>query len=303
MFTPREQQQNPGCLDETLGRYTDQCHFVLSFYPRRQEFEPCMLLLWLRNHRVLSDRKKRCMHTYVTFEGIPDTRCPLPRELRRAPASKLSTHVICNPRDEAARLKKRNLLRHCAAPQQLCETRRCCKCCKRAQSSELEHIIAVQGPQRQRKSSSADAPVCQDREHKLCSLLSYCAAPQPLCSASCGGKCARKWHLHSSSHTCQHALRQRALTPPHAAPKRSPACPLSSLAPCQTRPRRARRALRANGCRAKLPGEAILPWRGPRGARAAARRAANLPGGTWRTRPCPRRPAPRPPPARPHLQS
>jgi hypothetical protein len=120
MFTPREQQQNPGCLDETLGRYTDQCHFVLSFYPRRQEFEPCMLLLWLRNHRVLSDRKKRCMHTYVTFEGIPDTRCPLPRELRRAPASKLSTHVICNPRDEAARLKKRNLLRHCAAPQQLC---------------------------------------------------------------------------------------------------------------------------------------------------------------------------------------
>ena len=30
MFIPREQQQNPGCLDETLGRYTDQCHFVLS---------------------------------------------------------------------------------------------------------------------------------------------------------------------------------------------------------------------------------------------------------------------------------
>ena len=170
-------------------------------------------------------------------------------------------------------------------------------------SPMTEHIITVRGPQSQRKSSSADAPVCKDREHKLCNLSSYCAAPQPLCSASCGGKCARKWHLHSSSHTCQHALRQRALTPPHAAPKRSPACPLSSLAPCQTRPRRARRALRANGCRAKLPGEAILPWRGPRGARAAARRAANLPGGTWRTRPCPRRPAPRPPPARPHLQS
>jgi hypothetical protein len=198
MFTPREQQQNPGCLDETLGRYTDQCHFVLSFYPRRQEFEPCMLLLWLRNHRVLSDRKKRCMHTYVTFEGIPDTRCPLPRELRRAPASKLSTHVICNPRDEAARLKKRNLLRHCAAPQQLCET---CRCNKRAQISDLEHIITVRGPQSQRKSSSADAPVCQDREHKLCSLLSYCAAPQPLCSASCGGKCARKWHLYTAART------------------------------------------------------------------------------------------------------
>ena len=187
-------------------------------------------------------------------------------------------------------------MRYSAAPQQLCET---CRCGKRAQISELEHTIAVRGPQSQRKSSSADAPVCKDREHKLCNLSSYCAAPQPLCSASCGGKCARKWHLHSSSHTCQHALRQRALTPPHAAPKRSPACPLSSLAPCQTRPRRARRALRANGCRAKLPGEAILPWRGPRGARAAARRPANLPGGTWRTRRCPRRPAPRPPPARP----
>ena len=247
----------------------------------------------------LTARRAACTHTYVTCEGIPDTRCPLPRESRRASAP---THVIgCNnPRDEVASLKKHNLLRYSTAPQQLCET---CRCGKRAQISELEHTIAVRGPQSQRKSSSADAPVCKDREHKLCNLSSYCAAPQPLCSASCGGKCARKWHLHSSSHTCQHALRQRVLTPPHAAPKRSPACPLSSLAPCQTRPRRARRALRANGCRAKLPGEAILPWRGPRGARAAARRAANLPGVTWRTRPCPRRPAPRPPPARPHLQS
>ncbi len=90
--------------------------------------------------------------------------------------------------------------------------------------------------------------------------LPHAARPHALpVGASCGGKCARKWHLHSSSHTCQHALRQRVLTPPHAAPKRSPACPLSSLAPCQTRPRRSRRALRANGCRAKLPGEAILP--------------------------------------------
>ena len=24
-------------------RYTEQCHFVLSFYPRLQEFEQCML--------------------------------------------------------------------------------------------------------------------------------------------------------------------------------------------------------------------------------------------------------------------
>ena len=162
MFTPREQQQNPGCLDETLSRYTDQSHFVLSFYPRRQEFEPCMLLLWLRNHRVLSDRKKSCMHTYVTSEGIPDTRCPRPRESRRVSGP---THVICcnNPRDEVASLKKHNLLRYSVAPQHLCET---CRCGKQAQISELEHTIAVRGPQSQRKSSSADAPVCKDREHK-----------------------------------------------------------------------------------------------------------------------------------------
>jgi hypothetical protein len=52
------------------------------------------------------------------------------------------------------------------------------------------------------------------------------------------------------------ALRQRALTPPHDAPKRSPARPLSSMASCQTRQRRARRALRANGsCRAALQGQ------------------------------------------------
>ena len=106
-------------------------------------------------------------------------------------------------------------------------------------------LYPVRGPQIQHKSSSAEAPVCQDREHNLCSLSSYCAAPQSLCSASCDCKCARKWHLHSSSHTCQHTVRQRALTPPHTAPKRSSARTLSSLAPCQTRPRRGRRALAA----------------------------------------------------------
>ena len=128
------------------------------------------------------------------------------RESRRASAP---THVIgCNnPRDEVASLKKHNLLRYSAAPQQFCET---CRCDKRAQISELEHTIAVRGPQSQRKSSSADAPVCKDREHKQRNLSSYCAAPQPLCSASCGCKCARKWHFHGNLHTCQHALRQRA---------------------------------------------------------------------------------------------
>jgi hypothetical protein len=170
--------------------------------PRRRDCEGERT--WLQTGATA--RGAACTHTCVICEGIPDTGCPRPRESRRAPAS---THVSgCNnPRNEAARLKKRNILKYCAAPQQLCET---CRCGKRAQISELEHITKVQGPQSQRKSSSADAPVCKDRERKQCNLSSYCAAPQPLCSASCGGKCARKWHFHGNSHTCQHALRQRA---------------------------------------------------------------------------------------------
>ena len=59
-------------------------------------------------------------------------------------------------------------------------------------------MILVRGPQSQRKSSSADAPVWKDRESKQCDLSSYFAALQPLCTAICGGKCARKWHFHGS---------------------------------------------------------------------------------------------------------
>jgi hypothetical protein len=105
---------------------------------------------------------------------------PRPRESRRAPAS---THVIGynNPRDEVARHRKYNFFRCCAAPQQLCGTRRCCK---RAQISELEHIVTLQGPQSQRKSSSADAPLCKDIDHRQCNLSSYCATPQPLSSSA-----------------------------------------------------------------------------------------------------------------------
>ena len=154
----------------------------------------------------LTARRAACTHTYVTCEGIPDTRCPLPRESRRASAS---THVIgCNnPRDEVASLKKHNLLRYSVAPQHLCET---CRYGKRGQISELEHTIAVRGPQSQRKSSSADVPVCKDRDCKQCNLSSYCAALQQLCSDSCVGKCAQKRHFHGNLHTCQHAFHQRA---------------------------------------------------------------------------------------------
>ena len=119
-------------------------------------------------------------------------------ENHAGPQRQRTSSAATNPRDEIARLKKRNLLRDCAAPQQLCET---CRCGKRAQISELEFIIIVRGPQSQRKSLSADVPVCKDRERKQCNPSSYCAALQPLCSASCGGKCARKWHFHGNSQT------------------------------------------------------------------------------------------------------
>ena len=57
----------------------------------------------------------------------------------------------------------------------------------------------MQGPQSQRKSSSADAPLCKYIERRQCNLSSYCAALQPISRASCGGKCAQKWHFHGES--------------------------------------------------------------------------------------------------------
>ncbi len=84
-----------------------------------------------------------------------------------------------------------------------------------ASSINPSSINPARGPQSQRKSSSADAPLC-DRELEQCNLSSYCAAPQPLCSASCGGKNARKWRFHGNS--CEHmparALSESVDTPP-----------------------------------------------------------------------------------------
>ncbi len=37
------------------------------------------------------------------------------------------------------------------------------------------------------------------RERRQCNLSSYCAALQPISRASCGGKCAQKWHFHGES--------------------------------------------------------------------------------------------------------
>ena len=144
---------------DTLTNVILSCH---SIRDARNLSRVCCYCGYGTTGSSLTARRAACTHTYVTCEGIPDTRCPLPRESRRASAP---THVIgCNnPRDEVASLKKHNLLRYSVAPQHLCET---CRCGKRAQISELEHTIAVRGPQSQRKSSSADAPVCKDRERK-----------------------------------------------------------------------------------------------------------------------------------------
>jgi hypothetical protein len=166
----------------------------------------------------------------------------MPRESRRAPAS---THVICcnNQRDEVARHKKCNILRYCAAQQQLCET---CRCCKHAQISELEHIITVQGPQSQRKSLSADAPLCKDIEHSQCNLSSNCAAPQLLSSVSCVCSSAEVQcenptcpattpHLSVTMHTPTCSSKKLASTPPEladaqqAAPAQRPQCPAGQL--------------------------------------------------------------------------
>jgi hypothetical protein len=65
------------------------------------------------------------------------------RRITRGPSVTARHDVVAigcnNERDEVARHKKRNLLRYCAALQHLCGTRRCGK---RAQISELEHIIS-----------------------------------------------------------------------------------------------------------------------------------------------------------------
>ncbi len=66
-------------------------------------------------------------------------------------------------------------------------------------SARAPDIITVQGPQSQRKSSSADAPLCKYIERRQCNLSSYCAALQPISRASCGGKCAQRWHFHGES--------------------------------------------------------------------------------------------------------
>ena len=58
--------------------------------------------------------------------------------------------------------------------------------------------------------------------------------------------------------TTTHHTGQRPRTPPHAAAKSSPARPMSSLAPSRPRPRRARRAPRANSWEPRL-GDRVAP--------------------------------------------
>ena len=79
------------------------------------------------------------------------------------------------------------------------------------QISELEPIITVRRPHRQRMSSAANALLCNIGEGKQCNLLSYFSALQHLCGTRSCGKRARKGHFHGHEHTCTHTRRQSAL--------------------------------------------------------------------------------------------
>ncbi len=84
-------------------------------------------------------------------------------------------------------------LSYYAAPQQLWIIYSYAKC---AQISELEPIITVRRPHRQRMSSAANALLCNIGEGKQCNLLSYFSALQHLCGTRNCGKRARKGHFH-----------------------------------------------------------------------------------------------------------
>ena len=74
--------------------------------------------------------------------------------------------------------KQCNLLSYSSAPQQLWIIYCYAKC---AQISELEAIITVRMPHRQRMSSAANALLCNIGEGKQCNLLGYFSALQHLC--------------------------------------------------------------------------------------------------------------------------
>jgi hypothetical protein len=98
-------------------------------------------------------------------------------------------------------------------------------------------IITVRGPQSQRKSSSADAPLCKDREHKQRNLSSYCAGPQPLCSTSSGGNCATIASPRQLAHMPARAASESVDTTTHRTEKLA-STPQSSLEPYWPRPPR-----------------------------------------------------------------
>ena len=77
MFTPREQQQNPGCQEE-MQRNTRLSNVILSCHSIREarNFNSvCCICCYGSTGASLTARRAACAHTYVTCGCIPDTRC------------------------------------------------------------------------------------------------------------------------------------------------------------------------------------------------------------------------------------
>ena len=168
----------------------------------------------------MSDRKgKQHEHIYITLDTF-QTNGAHDHDNHQGPQSHHTSSPADTPLCTVGKSKQRNVLSYCAAPQQLWIIYCYAKC---AQISELEAIITVRRPHRQRMSSAANALLCNIGEGKQCNLLSYFSALQHLCGTRSCGKRARKGHFHGHEHTCTHTGRQSAQPPTLARPESKPA--------------------------------------------------------------------------------
>ena len=90
--------------------------------------------------------------------------------IMEGPQSHQTSAAADDPLCKIRENKQLHVLSYCAAPQQLWIIYSYAKC---AQISELEPIITVRRPHRQRMSSAANALLCNIGEGKQCNRLSY----------------------------------------------------------------------------------------------------------------------------------
>ena len=120
---------------------------------------------------------KQHQHIYITLDTF-QTNGAHDHDNHQGPQSHHTSSPADTPLCTVGKSKQRNVLSYCAAPQQLWIIYCYAKC---AQISELEAIITVRRPHRQRMSSAANALLCNIGEGKHCNLLSYFSALQHLC--------------------------------------------------------------------------------------------------------------------------